>query len=410
VTPAAAPKSEAVRRFVCPQCGGKLSFNPAKQMLLCEYCGYQVSQASEQDAITLGEVGRGHSVQLRSADGRGPSASEQDATSVQLRSAEGGEPSAGAQDFSTALYTARAHRWELPTERILSCQSCGAHFTLPPSRVTGECPFCGSAHIVNANENADLIEPGGVIPFQFDEQGAIVRLRQWVAAQQGSSLLHRRADDLRPSAGRQNLGKSSVKQAAFAPPRPVYFPFWAFNMGGELHWHGMVPQFRKDSDVPVWVPRTGSELTMYDNLLVAASHSLPAPVLNALGAPVSGGNDPAEATFDLSAVAPYAEKYLVDWPAEVYQISLADASLVARERAFANAKRRSSPGPEVQQLSYDSLGISPDTFKLILLPIWVSELHVKDKVYPLVVNGQSGGVYGKLPQGGLHGLLAGLLG
>ena len=39
VTPA--PKSEAVRRFVCPQCGGKLSFNPAKQMLACEYCGYR---------------------------------------------------------------------------------------------------------------------------------------------------------------------------------------------------------------------------------------------------------------------------------------------------------------------------------------------------------------------------------
>ena len=45
VTPAAAPQSDAVRRFVCPQCGGKLSFNPAKQMLACEYCGYQVAQA-----------------------------------------------------------------------------------------------------------------------------------------------------------------------------------------------------------------------------------------------------------------------------------------------------------------------------------------------------------------------------
>ena len=320
---------------------------------------------------------------------------------MQLGNADDVRPSAADQDFSTALYTARAHRWELPTERILSCQSCGAHFTLPPSRVTGECPFCGSAHIVNANEGAELIEPGGVIPFQFDEQGAIRQLRQWVAAQQGS--------------GTQNPGKGGMKQAAFAPPRPVYFPFWAFNLGGELRWRGMVPQYRKDTDVPVWVPRTGSELTMSDNLLVAASHSLPAAVLNALGAPSPArSKTPAairrDQPFDLSAVAPYAEKYLVDWPAEVYQISLADASLVARERAFADAKRRSSPGPEVQQLSYDSLGISIDTYKLILLPIWVSELNFKDKVYPLVVNGQSGGVYGKLPQGGLKGLMAGLLG
>jgi len=147
------------------------------------------------------------------------------------------------------------------------------------------------------------------------------------------------------------------------------------------------------------------ELAMADNLLVAASHSLPATVLNALVAPASGAGEQdvsnvvrpgrqdgwgvrpsagesSGPTFDLSALAPYAEKYLAHWPAEIYQISLADASLVARERAFADAKRRSSPGPEVQQLSYESLVISIDTYKLILLPSWVSELHFKGQGLP----------------------------
>jgi DNA-directed RNA polymerase subunit RPC12/RpoP len=389
LTPAAAPQSSEVRRFVCPQCGGKLSFNPATQMLACEYCGYLVSQseARGQDAT---------SVQRHIAEGEGPSAGGQNATSVQRRSAVGGGPSAGGageQDFVAAVYTARAHRWELPTERIVSCKSCGAHFTLPPSRRTAECPFCGSAHIVNSTDNAELIEPGGVIPFQFDEEDAIRQLRQWVAA--------------------QHLGKSDVQHAAFARPRPVYFPFWTFNMGGEVRWHGSVPHYRKESGVMAWAPRTGSVLAIVDNLLVGASHSLPAALLNAFGAPISGASGEQQAsslTFNFSAVAPYAEKYLADWPVEIYQIPLADASLVARERAFAGAKRRASPGPGVVNVSYDSVGISIDTYKLILLPIWVSQVHFKDKVYPLVVNGQSGDVYGKLPQGGLHGLLAGLLG
>ena len=391
VVPLTAPAPAAVRRFVCPQCGGKLSFSPKKQAMACEYCGYQ---------------------------GEGEDAN-----------AHGSALTAG-QDFTSALYTARAHRWEIPTERILSCQACGAHFTLPPSRVTGECPFCGSAHIVKSDEGAELIEPDGVIPFQFDEQGAIGRLRQWLAVQLPS--------------------KNNLKQAAFARPRPVYFPFWVFNMNGELTWRGMVPQYRRDANVLVWVPRDGSALAMMDNLLVAASHSLPAALVDALGASAAAGGgsfagqdassvqhrgaadsesaageqrasspqhrgaadseSAANGQFDWSALAHYEANYLADWPAEIYQISLADASLVARGRAFEDAKRRASPGPEIQHLTYHSLGISIDTYRLVLLPIWVSEFHLKDKICPLVVNGQSGAVYGSLPRGGLGGLLSGLLG
>jgi predicted RNA-binding Zn-ribbon protein involved in translation (DUF1610 family) len=83
------------------------------------------------------------------------------------------------QDFTTALATAKGHRWELPVERTLKCESCGAAFALPPLQVSGKCPFCGSAHVITAS-TGELIEPEAILPFQFDADEAGKHIRLWL--------------------------------------------------------------------------------------------------------------------------------------------------------------------------------------------------------------------------------------
>ena len=103
VKPAAIPQPAGVRRYVCPQCGGRLSYVADQRSLVCGYCGnrLQEQQALEQGALV------------------------------------------GEEDFTIALATAQGHRWALPVERTLKCNGCGAMFTLPPLQVSGDCPFCG---------------------------------------------------------------------------------------------------------------------------------------------------------------------------------------------------------------------------------------------------------------------------
>jgi predicted RNA-binding Zn-ribbon protein involved in translation (DUF1610 family) len=342
------PDSSEVRRYVCPQCGGKLTFSVARHALACEYCGFLVAEADAGAVV-------GH-------------------------------------DFTAAIYTASAHRWELPVQRVLACQSCGAHVVVPPANVTSTCPFCGSAHIVAANASADLIEPGGVIPFQIDQDTAIQRVRDWLAT--------------------QHLNKDDLKHAAFARPRPVYYPFWSFNMGGELRWQGLVEEITTTSAgrmTTVWLQRDGSELVMDDNLLVPASHTLPNDLTTALAA-----HDPRGVAkvpgYRLDALLPYSDSYLADWPAELYQISLADASLAAHQRAFESAREHMRQSVAVRDPSFDSTGIIINTYKLVLLPVWLCELKYKDKPYPLAINGQSGAVHGRLPENPLRKFVSGLLG
>lgn len=337
IQPEATPSSSQVRRYVCPQCGGKMGFDARRRALSCGYCGHTLSEAQ---ALLEGDV-------------------------------------VTEQDFILSLPTAKAHRWELATARLLHCEGCSASFTLPPLQVAGACPFCGSAYVVASAESRELIQPDGVLPFHLDAEAAVQAVRRWLEA------LRLRPGDL-------------DERASILAPRAMYIPFWTFDTGGEVRWHGLV----RENDQ--WLLRSGNYLLGHDDLLVPASHSLPNAILSQL------------ADFDTSALLPYSADLLADWAAEIYQIPVADASLVARQRALEDARRyitRRILGDEyVRDLQISHPGSVIESYKLVLLPVWVSGYRYQGRDYLAAVNGQTGRVAGEVPRSSLQKFLAGLLG
>jgi hypothetical protein len=284
------------------------------------------------------------------------------------------------QDFFATLPTAKAHRWELTAQRMLSCQGCGATFTLPPARVSGKCSFCESPHVIQAAPGGELIQPEGILLFQFDDQAAVRRIRDWLKEQRF------RPGDL-------------DKKAATVSPRCVYLPFWTFDMGGEVKWHCLEKE--GTGKYAQWVPRNGSHIVLHDDLLVPATHSLPIELLSKLV--------DFDTTHDL---LPYSDSLLADRPAEIYQIPMADASLVARQRAFeqAKAKIRLNLFKPVRDFSAASAEIAITSYKLVLLPVWVAGYGYQNTNYPLLVNGQTGSLVGDVPRSGVQKVLAGIFG
>lgn len=336
------------RRYLCPHCGSRLAFDPNQRALACGHCGHRMG---EDAAIVHGGV-------------------------VQ------------EQDFIATLPTAKAHRWELPAARALSCHGCGAAFALPPARIAGACPFCASPHVVEIAA-ADLIQPDGVVPFQFDAAAALERLRRWLEAQRFCPA------DL-------------FKQASTVAPRGVYLPFWTFDVSGEVRWQSWLPRntarrsagraaatLSPDAYQP---PLYASYPVCYDDLLVPASHSLPADLVNALS------------DFETHALAPYSPDLLADWPAEIYQISMADASLVARQRALEDTRERIRTHVGPVTTNFNSAGIVIRSYKLALLPVWVTGYRYKGGYYPALVNGQTGRVAGQVPRSGFQKWMATLWG
>jgi DNA-directed RNA polymerase subunit RPC12/RpoP len=335
------PQPVAVRRYACPKCGGKMTYDVKARAVTCEYCGHHLT---EYQAITHGAL-------------------------------------VHEQDFLTTLPTAKAHRWELAATHVSNCQGCGAAFAVPPGRTSGACPFCGSTHVVETMPTGELIQPEGIVPFQFDAEAALAHVRNWIDAQKF------RPDDL-------------DERAAIARPRGVYLPVWTFDLGGQINWSAQIEV--QHGRYSTWEPRNDIYLVYHNDLLVPASHSLPKTLID----PIAG--------FDTRALAPYSLDLLADWPAEIYQITLADASLVARERALHTARHsvehQSLAGEQYRDLRLNSIGLIVETYKLALLPVWLTSYRYKDRSYAVAVNGQTGAVAGDVPRGGWQKMLAGLFG
>jgi DNA-directed RNA polymerase subunit RPC12/RpoP len=337
----AAPAQPKVRRYACPKCGGKMAYDAAKRALTCDYCGNRLSefQAIQQGALVQ------------------------------------------EQDFAATLPTAKAHRWELAALRTLKCEGCGAAFTLPPTQLSGACPFCGSAHLVQPPTGGDLIQPEGVLPFQFDAAAARQFVAKWIDA------LKFRPGDL-------------DERAAVSRPGGVYLPCWTFDLGGQLKWHALIGEQRGRQTV--WLPRDDLYLVYHDDLIVPAGRTLSKELLD----------DVLE--FDTKALIPYSIDLLADQAVEIYQVSMADASLMARQRALHLAREyvlhHDLAGQQVQDFQINSLGLIVESYKLVLLPLWLTTYRYKNETFATAVNGQTGRVAGQVPRSGFQKVMAGLFG
>jgi len=102
--------------------------------------------------------------------------------------------------------------------------------------------------------------------------------------------------------------------------------------------------------------------------------------------------------FELRGIKPYDPRYLVNWPAEVYDIPMAEASLDARAQGLARYKHE-LPGrlDPIHILSTSSARMTIDSFRLNLLPVWVTETHFSGRQHLVLINGQNGSVASDLP-------------
>ena len=267
------------------------------------------------------------------------------------------------QDFLVAMATARGHRKPVSMQ-VFHCQGCSAEFILPPNTLSTNCAYCESPHVVSLENERELLRPEGVIPHAFDRAQARRILEDWV---------DRHA--WRPPGGVDY-------------PRGVYLPVWTFDIGGEIVYHGDKIKVENESffDSNATIKVRDSYPVYIDDLAIPASRKMAARFSKLLPG------------YDLRETRPYDPRYLASWPAEVYDVPMADASLDAREQAYARYKREiPARVPDLYNLRTSSEGLTIESFKLVLAPVWITEIPFEDKEYTLLVNGQNGVVGGDTP-------------
>jgi hypothetical protein len=288
------------------------------------------------------------------------------------------------KDFIVAMATMKGHGKPLQ-EQAFHCNGCGAEFILPPKQISANCAYCDSPHVVQLENSKDLLAPDAIIPHAFDQKRAVQLLVQWVESE----------------------GIKPEKKVEL--PRGLYLPLWTFDIGGTLDYTGEIVEQEYN---PFTKKRERKVVRISDKYPVLMD-DLPLPASRKLSAVFSK----LIPTFDIKSLQPYDARFLASWPAEIYDVPMGDASLDARSQAYRQLKRDLSVRlGNINILNTSSAGMMVSSFKLNLLPVWMTEIPFDGREHLLLINGQSGIVASDLPEqdddeeGGLFGFLSDLLG
>jgi DNA-directed RNA polymerase subunit RPC12/RpoP len=335
----------------CPNCGAELVYQPGTTKLACEYCG----------------------------------------SSFAISIPEGAQREAAARenDLQSALSNWAAAQ-TLEKAYVVTCASCGAQTSLPENLFSDRCAFCGSPITVKPNEES-LARPQGLLPFKLEKAAASASFKKWLDS------LWFAPNDLAKTALQQNFNG-------------VYIPYWTFDaktytqyVGQRGDYYYETHRVRRDGKVVEervrktrWSFVNGSLQHTFDDLLIAASKSLPGKYINIL--------EP----WDLDALIPYDNRYFSGYQAEVCQIDIRDGFQIARQGMDAKIRRDiiRQIGGDIQRIMNLQTAISDTTYKYLLLPVWLSVYRYQGKSYQFVVNARTGEVHGDRPWSWVKILLA----
>jgi len=271
------------------------------------------------------------------------------------------------------MATVRGHRKPV-AEQVFHCDGCGAEFLLPPEQISATCAYCDSAHVVKLETTRELLPPDGIIPHGFNPRRATYHLVQWVEKQ------------------------GIIPQNQVDAPRGLYMPIWTFDVGGEIDYSGEIVEYEKSAlhnkRQPIVRRVKDRYPVLVDDLPIPASRKLARHIAALLP------------TFNLRQTRPYDPRYLADWLAEIYDVPMGDAALDARSQAF-NRYKADLPSKigQIRNLRMSSANLAIESFKLVLIPVWVTEISYDGHGHLVLINGQNGTVQGETPRKESPGLL-----
>ena len=116
----------------CPNCAGKMVFDPDSQMLKCEYCGF-FKRVEKDKNVVENDIEHGFE---------------------------------------------QVEKWDKSEQASYTCENCGANVIVGADEQAVICPYCGTSHVVKTGSFNGL-RPGAVIPFMVSAKQAADQAKKW---------------------------------------------------------------------------------------------------------------------------------------------------------------------------------------------------------------------------------------
>lgn len=272
-------------------------------------------------------------------------------------------------EFTVETMQRSVHGWG-DERKELVCRRCAARTTLPLTMLTHTCPFCGSNEVVQAKAPQDVLRPRFLVPFAISTDTC----RQVMTAWLGNHWML--------PATLNRLGRSTEFT-------PVYIPFWTFDSRAKTSWRAEVAKKvrRGGKTQTVWRWEKGKVQLYFDDLLVSGTTKLSRILLQRVR------------KYNLDNLVPYEPDYLAGIQAQAYDVTLEDGWTQARQRMrkYTKTACREKAGSKRMRNFSMSLDFSDESWRYILLPMYLATFRVGDESYQVLINGQTGKIAGQRP-------------
>ncbi|MEM6725582.1 MAG: hypothetical protein AAF598_16190 [Bacteroidota bacterium] len=333
------PQQDPILALPCPSCGSELAYSAEKKMIVCGHCGHQEPVNEAQDRIL-------------------------------------------ENNLQEAIHQMPSYEPELQGQKVMECQNCGAETIIDAKKVNLSCGFCGSEKINQDAQRHKYLQPAGIIPFQLPEGEADNKFDKWI-----------KKGWFRPS----KLQRLASREALHA----VYVPFWTFDAQTESDYSGQAGyHYYETKTVKVgdsfqqkrvqktrWVHRSGHLSHFFDDVMVVAADGIQPKLMKKI------------LPFNLKKLVNYDPRLAVGWETEVYNVELDQGYKKAEQDIDAQIRNlvKAAIGGDVQRVHSIQTFKYDQTFKHILLPIWVCSYMYQNKIYQFAINGQTGKIKGQKP-------------
>jgi DNA-directed RNA polymerase subunit RPC12/RpoP len=327
---------QEVIEFNCPRCGATTSFSVHEGGLTCPNCGYY--EPPKESKI-------------------GKAADESEFTVKTMEHAD---------------------QVRVEGRREITCQNCGARTSIPATSLAVTCPFCGSNQVIMREATEDKFRPSFLVPFKVEAPECSTIASQWL----GSSW----------------MTPSSLKKVVSLPKfNGIYLPFWTFDAVTNASWKAEVGHEHterhfeggkwKERIVTVWRWESGHVRLVNDDLIVAGTNRLSGLLLGRIR------------DFDLKDLAAFEPKFLAGLHAQSYDVPLEQAWDDSRQQMRERTKKaclNQTSTNEVRNFSM-TVDFADETWRYILLPIYLITYLYAGKSYTVMVNGQTRSIAGQRP-------------
>lgn len=263
--------------------------------------------------------------------------------------------------------------WNI-SRKVVVCEKCGGQTITDPEDETAFCSFCGSQHMI-IREDSDMgMCPQALIPYKLTQDQAKAELKKWIVKRYlgPRDLKHRYLD-------RQMKG--------------IYIPFWTFDANtytryscdiGTYYYTGTGDKRQRHTK---WRPYSGDYSVFFDDSLVCGISHENSKLIKKI--------EP----YDMGALVDYAPSYIAGFYAQKYVVMPQQAyGEACKEMAqrIQSSVTSALPGDTNRNYMQD-IRFSDVTFKHVLLPIYMMTYIYNNKLYNVMVNGQTGEVQGQAP-------------